>query len=89
MAAKSKNGFSIAHAFFPLASLLVALLFIACGLTLIGFSGVHLWEAIAPGDASMRARVDTALETLALVTVALAALELGQTVIEEEIVREG
>ena len=89
MAAKQRrNGFGIARAFFSLASGLIALLFVACGLALIVFSGLHLWEAMGPGDASMRARVDLALETLALVTVALAALDLGQTVIEEEIQRE-
>ena len=88
MAAKRTNGFGVASKFFSLASGLVALLFVACGLALIVFSGLHLWDAIAPGDASIRARVDVTLETLALVTVALAALELGQTVVEEEIQRD-
>ena len=92
MAAKRKNGnglsISIAHVFFPFASVLVSFLFVACGLALIVFSAIHLWDAFAPGDATVRARIDIALETLAIVTVALAALELGQTVLEEEVQRE-
>ena len=88
MAAKRTNGFGVASKFFSLASGLVALLFVACGLALLVFSGLHLWDAIAPGDAPIRTRVDVTLETLALVTVALAALELGQTVVEEEIQRD-
>ena len=86
--AKKKNGFSAARLFFPSASFLLSLLFIACSLTLIVFSAVHLWDAVAPGDASIRARIDITLESLALVTVALATPELGQTVIEEEIQRD-
>jgi hypothetical protein len=70
------------------AHFVVGLLFAACGITLIVFSAVQLWGGIAPGEIEMTARLDTVLESLALMTVALAALELGQTIIEEEVQRE-
>ena len=88
MAVKKRNAFSAAHLFFPVASFFICVLFITCGIALIVFSCIHLWEALGPGDLSMRQRIDITLESLALITVALAALDLGQTVVEEEIQRD-
>jgi hypothetical protein len=48
---------------------------------------VQLWHSIAT-DAGIAARINQVLESLALVTVALAALELGETIIEEQVQRE-
>ena len=59
-----------------------------CGIALIGFSIVQLWAGLAPGESATTARVDMVLESLALMTVALAALELAQTILEEEVQRE-
>ena len=73
---------------FPVAHFVVGLLFAACGIALIVFAGMRLWGGIAPGDMAMAARLDTVLESLAVMTVALAALELGQTIIEEEVQRD-
>lgn len=78
------------HALFPVAHFIIGMLFTICGLGLIVYSGVRLWESLVPiGDVSVTVRLDTVLESLALMTVALAALELGQTIIEEEVQREG
>jgi hypothetical protein len=44
---------------------------------------------VAPGDrATADERLNAVLEALALLTVAVAALELGQTIVEEEVQRE-
>jgi hypothetical protein len=72
---------------FPAAHLVVGLLFAACGLTLIALAGIQLWDGIA-ADLALSARLDTVLESLAVITFALAALELSQTIIEEEVQRE-
>jgi hypothetical protein len=83
----------LVHAIFPIAHFVIGLLFALCGVALIAFSGIQLWSGLAPAafggsDAALNARLDTVLESLAVITVALAALELGQTVIEEEVQRE-
>ncbi|HYH42695.1 MAG TPA: hypothetical protein VD867_12005 [Burkholderiales bacterium] len=88
MAAKKPKPLAFVHLLFPVAHFCIGLLFAACGLALIGFSALELWEGLAPGDASNTERLDMVLEGLALMTVALAALELAQTIIEEEVQRE-
>ena len=74
--------------FFPAAQCVVGVLFALCGIALIVLSGIQLWGGIAPGELATTARLDSVLEGLAVMTVALAALELGQTIIEEEVQRE-
>src|SRR5687767_7869755 len=46
-----------------------------------------LWEAVAPGGASLAERAATAIESIGLITVSLMSLEMAQTVVEEEVVR--
>ena len=72
---------------FPAAHFVVGLLFAVCGITLIVLAGIQLWAGVA-GDMPLSARLDTVLESLAVITFALAALELSQTIIEEEVQRE-
>ena len=88
MTVRTSRPLKIVHALFPIAHFLIGLLFALCGLTLIGFSAVQLWSGLAPGDDGLSTRLNQVLEGLALITVALAALELGQTIIEEEVQRE-
>ena len=88
MSAQKSRALKALHALFPAAHLVVGLLFAACGLALIVFAVVQLWGGISPGETGLSARLDTVLESLAVMTVALAALELGQTIIEEEVQRE-
>lgn len=67
----------------------IALLFYACGIALIVFAVLELWAGItADGGMEARARFNTVLEAIGLLTIAVAALELGQTIYEEEILRE-
>jgi putative Mn2+ efflux pump MntP len=74
---------------FPVGHFVISVLFIGCALALIGFAGFQLWQGIQPiSPFSLPQRLNAVLESIALLTVAVAALELGQTIIEEEVQRE-
>jgi putative Mn2+ efflux pump MntP len=67
----------------------ISVLFIGCAFALIGFAGFELWQGIQPSTTvSLPQRLNAVLESIALLTVAVAALELGQTIMEEEVQRE-
>ena len=67
----------------------VSLLFFGCGIALIVFAVLELWQGINPGaDLEPRVRFNAVLEAIGLLTIAVAALELGQTILEEEVQRE-
>jgi hypothetical protein len=74
---------------FPIGHFLISVLFVACAATLIVFAIHMLSQAIwpAPG-AQLYARLNAVLETIALLTISVASLELGETIIEEEVQRE-
>jgi hypothetical protein len=79
----------IIHKIFPIGHFVISVLFIGCALALISFAGFELWLGVQPGGAfSLTQRLNAVLESIALLTVAVAALELGQTIIEEEVQRE-
>ena len=79
----------IIHKIFPIGHFVISLLFIGCALALISFAGFELWQGIQPmGTLARTQRLNAVLESIALLTVAVAALELGQTIIEEEVQRE-
>lgn len=74
---------------FQLSHLVISLLFIVCALALIGLGVAELWHGLSPWEnAGATSRLNRILEALALLTVAVAALELGQTIAEEEVQRE-
>jgi lysylphosphatidylglycerol synthetase-like protein (DUF2156 family) len=67
----------------------IILLFICCALSLICFAFMELWHGINPGAAlALTARFNAVLESIGLLTIAVVALELGQTIFEEEVQRE-
>jgi uncharacterized membrane protein SpoIIM required for sporulation len=77
------------HKIFPICHLVISLLFIGCALALISFAGFQLWQGIQPvGALPLPQRLNAVLDSIALLTVAVAALELGQTILEEEVQRE-
>lgn len=79
----------ILHKIFVIGYMGIILLFIACGLGLIYFSILELWHALNPGqNLSIRDRFNGILDGIGLLTIALVALELGQTIMEEEVQRE-
>jgi hypothetical protein len=81
-------GMKIVQQTFRLGYGAVAVLFLCSGLALIVLAGAQLWQGIAPGvEQSLRDRFDALLEAIGLLTIAVAALELGQTVLEEEVLR--
>ena len=73
---------------FPAGHLLISLLFIACAAALIVFALVDLWYVLRPVEGSGEVRINGVLNAIAILTVAVATLELGQTIIEEEVQRE-
>jgi hypothetical protein len=77
------------HSVFTVGHLLISLLFIVSAVALMIFAVLDLWHGINPGsELTVALRVNTVLESIALLTVSLAALELGQTIIEEEVQRD-
>jgi hypothetical protein len=74
---------------FLLGYAIIILLFISCAFSLIVFAVFELWQGLNPGrDLLLRERFNSVLECVGLLTIAVAALELGQTILEEEVVRE-
>ncbi len=73
---------------FGIGYIAVALLFFGCGLALVGMAGLEIWQALslamAEGEQPRFVRI---LEGIGLLTIAVAAFELGQTVLEEEVQR--
>ena len=64
-------------------------LFVCCGLALIVFAAMELWHGVNPVAAlPLRERFNAVLECIGLLTIAVVAFELGQTVLEEEVQRE-
>jgi hypothetical protein len=77
------------YRFFPIGHFTISVMFIFCGVSLIVYAGVNFWEGIQPfSGITFTARVNAVLQAIALLTVASASLELGQIILEEEVVRE-
>lgn len=67
----------------------VIFLFICCALSLIFFAVLELWHGVNPTVALLpKERFNAILESIGLLTIAVVALELGQTILEEEVQRE-
>jgi hypothetical protein len=76
------------HWLFTAGHFVISLLFLVAGATLIAFAGMQLWQGVQPFEAAaLLARLNAVLESIAVLTVAVAALELGQTILEEEVHR--
>lgn len=74
---------------FPWGHFVVSMMFVVSGFALIAFAGYELLEAIYPAsERGVVRRTDGVLNSIALLTIAVAALELAQTIFEEEIQRE-
>lgn len=77
------------HKLFVGAHLVLIALFFVCGLALIGLAVMELWAGFAPAaELDVRARFNIALECIGMLTIALVALELAQTIFEEEVQRD-
>jgi len=76
------------HWLFTAGHFVISLLFLVAGATLIAFACLQLWQGVQPFEAApLLSRLNAVLESIAVLTVAVAALELGQTILEEEVHR--
>ena len=67
----------------------IIVLFVCCAVALIFFAALELWHGINPNAVlPLRDRFNSILESIGLLTIAVVALELGQTIIEEEVIRK-
>jgi hypothetical protein len=74
---------------FPAGHLVIGLLFLAGGFALIFLAAAQLWQGVQLLDeVAGYGRLNAVLESIAVLTVAVAALELGQTILEEEVQRD-
>src|SRR6478672_11481902 len=73
---------------FPAAPLLISTLFVLAAVGLLCFSGYELWQVVSPGEGKVNDRLGHVLDAIALLTIAVASLQLGQTIVEEEVQRE-
>jgi len=68
---------------------IIIFLFICCGLALTVFAALELWHGLNPGASlPLRGRFNSVLEGIGLLTISVVALELGQTILEEEVLRK-
>ncbi len=66
----------------------VTILVIICAFVLVGFAVMELWHIVLPSEEiAVHLRFGAVLETIGLLTIAMATLELGQTIYEEEVKR--
>ena len=74
---------------FPVGHFVISVLFLLAGAALIALAAVQLWQGIQLFEAApLLPRLNAVLESIAVLTVAVAALELGQTILEEEVHRQ-
>ena len=74
---------------FPAGYFIISMLFVVSAFALLAFAGIELLDAVIPAAGrTIDMRIDFVLNSIALLTIAVAALELGQTILEEEIQRE-
>jgi putative Mn2+ efflux pump MntP len=73
---------------FPAGHMVISVMFVVSAFALLAVAGFELFQAVMPlVGRSVSARIDGLLNCIALLTIAVAALELGQTIVEEEIQR--
>ena len=66
----------------------VIALFFVCAVALMVLATTELWHGLFTGAMEIRARFDSILECIGMLTIGLVALELSQTIFEEEIQRD-
>jgi len=80
---------SILLRLFPVGHFVISVLFLLAGAALIVLAAVQLWQGVQLFEtAGLFDRLNSVLESIAVLTVAVAALELGQTILEEEVHRQ-
>jgi hypothetical protein len=74
---------------FPVGHFLISLLFVVAAFALLSFAATELWGALFHyGKDAVESRIDAVLNSIAMLTISVASLELAQTIYEEEILRD-
>ncbi len=73
---------------FLVGHLVVIVLFVLCGVALMWMAGSELWHALQQDVDDTRTRFNLVLDSIGLLTIALVSMELGQTIFEEEVMRD-
>lgn len=76
------------HKLFSIGFLVITILFVFSSFILILFAVLELWSGVNPSNnIDLRLRFNSIMEGIGLLTIAVAALELGQTILDEEVRR--
>jgi len=67
---------------------IIAALFAGCAVLLVGFAVLEVVVGLTIDGADLSGRFSTVLEAIGMLTISVAALELSQTVWEEEVLRK-
>lgn len=78
----------LAHAAYAMVYRGIAALFAVCAVLIVGFAVLQVVEGLLREDAQLQQRFSSVLEAVGMLTIAVAALELSQTVWEEEVQRK-
>jgi hypothetical protein len=76
------------HKLFMAGHFAIIALFFVCAVALMALAGIELWAGLFAGPADTRARFNSILECIGMLTIGLVALELSQTIFEEEVQRD-
>lgn len=77
------------HKIFPIGHFIISLVFVVCAAAILFLALSQLWEGIRPSaELSSNMRLNAILECIAMLAVAVASLELGQTILEEQVQRD-
>lgn len=85
---KESTALSFVHKVFPAGHFVISMMFVVCSVALLTFAVVQFSAGVNPAaDFPIQERVNLVLEGISLLVVSVAALELGQTLLEEEVQR--
>jgi hypothetical protein len=85
------NGSSSArwvHVAYGVVYRVIAALFALCAVLLVGFAALEVFHGLVARGIELQLRFSSVLEAVGMLTIAVAALELSQTVWEEEVQRK-
>src|SRR5690349_18247547 len=77
-----------ANAAYSILYRIIAALFGICAAALVGLAAIELFQGLASARLAPQQRFSAVLESIGMLTIAVAALELSQTVWEEEVQRQ-
>jgi hypothetical protein len=82
------NGSQWVHVAYGIVYRVIAALFACCAVLLVGFAVLEVVSGLGAEGSDLAERFSTVLEAIGMLTIAVAALELSQTVWEEEVLRK-